>query len=155
MNHIYSDIFYENEKRLAAAFLLYEITEATIQFDGSGDSGQIDYINLISNSYTDEQLKDCTVTVFNERPSNIFNPEKNTWETPPPTEQTLNLYQALEEHIYSALESTGIDWYNNDGGFGSWEWTPTEGVKFAVNTRIMEVQDDWDEIRPLGKVSKE
>lgn len=47
--------------------------------------------------------------------------------------------QNVEEWAYKLLEGTGVDWYNNDGGFG--EITidvENKSYSYAVNTRYTE-----------------
>jgi hypothetical protein len=87
----------EEQRRLAAskaedlridlAIKLHEagVRHVTVEFDGSGDQGQIYNICI--------EMED--------------NEQEPEWAA-----------SAIEEWCYGYLEGTGIDWYNNDGGFG-------------------------------------
>jgi hypothetical protein len=51
--------------------------------------------------------------------------------------------EALESFCYTMLEETGIDWYNNDGGYGELYITldPCE-IQLEVNTRYTQTSLD-------------
>lgn len=66
-----------------------DITKIIIEFDGSGDSGSIHSILMEKNG--DTQL----VTLEPE-----------------------DFHKQVEDWGYQYLSGTGVDWYNNDGGYG-------------------------------------
>jgi predicted dehydrogenase len=107
-------------------------TYITIDFDGSGDSGSIHHIDIAPHNM------DFAVT-YDEDSSTYSNGEwikKSEAKTQP-------VMQALEQICYDMLEVTGIDWYNNDGGFGQLEIDLTKGsVKLEVNQRYTEYSTD-------------
>jgi hypothetical protein len=79
-----------------------KIETVNINFDGSGDSGQINYIH--------------------------FNPDINDED---------NLRDRIEEFAEQLLQSTGVDWYNNEGGFGEINIdVQNKTYNFEVNQRI-------------------
>lgn len=76
-----------------------------VEFSGSGDSGQIDYISV-----TKEDGESFT----------FFDGNKDL------SEDESNLLEDISDWTYDYLSGTGVDWYNNDGGQGT--------VEFDVST---------------------
>lgn len=64
--------------------------EAEVEYAGSGDEGEIERVGVYS-----ARNPDVGITV------------------------PAVLSEALEEFVLGALEKQGIDWYNNDGGYGT------------------------------------
>ena len=79
-----------------------------VTFQGGGDDGQIDEVYMIdaNDSYIDmpnDMIAWTTITYGNQQ-----------------SEQTqTKLIDALEDLCSRALDNTGLDWYNNDGGQGN------------------------------------
>jgi hypothetical protein len=143
------DLSLENERRLAAAFLLYGITEVIVNFEGSGDSGQID--NIYIKGPNGEEIKEGYPINFYMPGPREFNPETKSWEMGDPYEKELSLYDAVEHTVYDSLEHTSVDWYNNDGGYGHWQWTPTLGLEFTIDVRYVRSENAHYEERHLGE----
>lgn len=97
----------ETEKKaLIEEFRRLGINKVDIDFDGSGDSGSIHSI------------------IFD--PSERQTLDDGTGE--PPIERNYgDLYQRVENWAYQWLEGTGVDWYNNEGGFGTITFDLVEG----------------------------
>ena len=79
-----------------------------VTFQGGGDDGQIDEVYMIDNneSYIDipnDMIAWTTLTYGNQQSE-----QKQT-----------KLIDALEDLCSRALDNTGLDWYNNDGGQGN------------------------------------
>lgn len=51
------------------------------------------------------------------------------------------ILQAVERLMDKRLEATGLDWYNNDGGFGSITISRDLRVKLNVSLRIPKTED--------------
>lgn len=115
-------------------------TNATLEFDGSGDSGSI-------YSVTVEGAPDIARTVKWLRFESEYSDGK--W-IKKQSEVTLNIQDALEALCYDMLESTNIDWYNNDGGYGSLviNFDPLS-IELEVNTRYTEVNTDSFELQEI------
>lgn len=126
------DIDLENEKRLYAAFILYGVTQVEVNFDGSGDSGCIEYVNIEG---PDEKTQDAAVITIYVYKGTVFNPETKQWEKRPHQETQVSLKDAIEAIVYDQLNESNVDWYNNDGGFGSWTWDSKNGVEFHIDVR--------------------
>jgi hypothetical protein len=108
-------------------------TSVVISFDGSGDSGSIESVQI----YEGAQL--CNLNYLVTYPT-----EKSTWindqwvtET---EEKEMSITDALEAYCYDELEKTGVDWYNNDGGFGDMQIDlgDTVSVELEVSQRYTE-----------------
>lgn len=141
--------FSENEQRLQAAALLLKIDSIEVTFDGSGDSGSIEDIQISSNGIPiNDEKHHLEVWV---KPSPHFDQEQRKWVQPPPALEVRSLRTFVENHVYEALEATGVDWCNNDGGYGTWEWNPQDGVDFSVYVRVTESVLQHSETRPLGE----
>ena len=79
-----------------------------VTFQGGGDDGQIDEVYMIDNNeaYIDipnDMIAWTTLTYGNQQSE-----QKQT-----------KLVDALEDLCSRALDNTGLDWYNNDGGQGN------------------------------------
>jgi hypothetical protein len=111
-------------------------TEVVISFDGSGDSGSIEYVS-IHNADRQQIQVDQTV---------IYPKEKSTWIDGQWVNEIehkeIPILEALEAYCYDELEKTNIDWYNNEGGFGDMRiiLSDTVLVELEVNERYTEYQ---------------
>jgi hypothetical protein len=79
-------------KSIAARMRSAGIQDAELRFEGSGDSGAIEELTIKVN----EEYKFLS--------------------------QGDPLYEVLEEWGYKILEKTPVDWYNNDGGHGTFKF---------------------------------
>ena len=99
----------EQEKQaLLTQLNLLGAKRVIVTFQGGGDDGQIDEVYMIdaNDSYIDmpnDMIAWTTITYGNQQ-----------------SEQTqTKLIDALEDLCSRALDNTGLDWYNNDGGQGN------------------------------------
>lgn len=116
------------------------VTEITIDFDGSGDSGSVQSVSFNPTS------KVMLSTKWAEKSSRYVDGKWiEEWK-----ETTVDAEEGCTALCYELLESTGIDWYNNDGGFGELEITldPIE-ITLNVNTRYTEYNTDSFELEEL------
>ena len=95
-----------NKTAIFDALAAANITKVVVDFDGEGDSGQIDSIV----AFTGEELTKMPVTTVTIRQVQYGKPE------PFPVESTLD--QAIETLCYDYLEDMHGGWENNDGAFG-------------------------------------
>lgn len=134
------DYLKENEKTLAAFCLLHGIASIYVSFDGSGDSGQIDNIAFYKQGRVEINPKDLNISFWKTQ-GNLWDPVTKEWTRPEPKQEEHPVRDMVEQHVYDLLCRTGIDWYNNDGGYGSWEWSAEDGeVDFSIYQRV--VQND-------------
>lgn len=131
-------------RTLELMHLLYGVTGVTVEFYGGGDSGQIEHIELFvgEEDITSKTLTYYTVEdgdtvarepeiVFPDIPDYVcskrYNLEARAY-IPTCTYTTRTVLVAIEEHVYAALEKCGVDWYNNDGGHGTYKFHRLEGA---------------------------
>jgi hypothetical protein len=111
-------------------------TEVVIFFDGSGDSGSIDSVEIRqSDGKVVPNLDDLFVDYPVEK-SQYINGE---WFNDAEIKQ-IPIFDALEKYTYDELERTNVDWYNNDGGFGELriELSDDVSIELEVNQRYTE-----------------
>jgi hypothetical protein len=102
-----------------------EIASVTAEFDGEGDSGQINDII----AYKDREavpLPDSSVTLL-----------RASWDTGKQEPQQATLYDAIETLCYDYLSQQHGGWEDNDGGFGEFTFEVAERkVELEFNARF-------------------
>lgn len=107
------------EARKMAFFLMTECTATGIKtihisFEGSGDDGSIHEVLIDGEDKTPEW-------------------GENTGNDP--------LAQRVTDWAYKFLDGTGVDWVNNDGGFGFIDFDVVgRKIKFEVNRNVMHAE---------------
>lgn len=113
--------------------------EVRISFDGAGDSGSIEEVSVWKGQERLKPLFDVEYMVS----TGAWNSDTGKWEETANVKSMI-VCDALEQFCYDKLEETGIDWYNNDGGYG--ELTINIGddieVNLEVHTRYTETTSD-------------
>ncbi|WBO57751.1 MULTISPECIES: DUF6878 family protein [unclassified Acidocella] len=104
-----------NKKVLFAILVEHGITAVIVNFDGYGDSGQIEDITA--------QNDDGIVDLPDER-IEIF---CAAWDSPDIERQTHTVREAIEALSYDFLAQTHCDWENNDGAYGDFTFDVTAG----------------------------
>jgi hypothetical protein len=144
------ELFTSAKERDALVKVLREngISGIDVSFDGSGDSGSITDVNFYA--ITKDKNGEANATPV----KGVCGIIVESWETYSswcPTRgyeretrrDTTTLQTHIERIVDDALDRTGIDWYNNDGGFGECTITVTEDgaldFKIEVNARYTEV----------------
>ena len=133
----------ENLRRILPVLRAQGIENVTISFEGYGDSGSIEDISYAP--CTNENIKEipvehlCTASHFDD----------GQWlKTVTPQQSTLN--EAIDELTYDYLEETGVDWYNNDGGYGELVIDVNAGtVALEVNVRYTESTTEYSAERDI------
>lgn len=95
-----------NKDRLFDGLMAAGITHATVTFDGSGDSGQIESIEAWSGK---------TAIEF---PATEIDYAVLTWDDPEVEIRQLSLEDVVEQLTYDFLSDTHGGWENNDGAYG-------------------------------------
>lgn len=114
-----------NKASLFAALVAAGITRVTVRFDGSGDSGQIEDIEVLAG---EEAIALPTTTVeiamldyHQEVPEILSQP----------------LRDAIETLSYAFLQETHAGWENNEGGYGDFLFDVAAGtITLDYNERI-------------------
>ena len=115
------------------------IRKLTVDFDGYGDSGQIDEVEAWS---TDQVWPTGAerIPVPSGRKLQLASPVPGN----PPVEMTLQ--EAIETLAYDYLEETHMGWENNDGAFGTFVFNvPDRSITLEHNERYTEVDTSTHE----------
>jgi hypothetical protein len=117
-----------NKAAVFAALAPAGITSVTVEFDGEGDSGQIEAITACAGD-AHVSLPETRVTL-----------QRTSWggETISTTEETLR--QAIETLAYDYLEQEHGGWENNDGAFGTFHFDVAKRtIQLEFNGRYTDV----------------
>ena len=131
---------------LFAQLRLHNVAKIVINFEGAGDSGSIDDVILLNASGDYVRIPESTIAWK----SMNYGAEGKHVDT--------TLREAIEDLGYRMLDTTGIDWYNNDGGYGQIDIVISNiddiCVAFDMNQRYMEVENfefDFDHFENIFK----
>ena len=83
------------------------IAHVLVNFDGSGDSGQIESIEARNDADQSVTLPAAQITFAGI-----------DWQSGAPTERRLTVEAAVEELVYDLLSDTHSGWQDNDGAYG-------------------------------------
>lgn len=121
--------------------LQHRISTVTIEFDGSGDEGQIDRIRCIMLDDSEGSLAFPSAIPGTMIPAGatVWDSRQRQYVTQP-VERPATMAEVLEDWAYKLLDRTGVDWVNNGGGFGEIVITPaTDTIECDVNQRFIDV----------------
>lgn len=138
--NLFTPFYDEDERnRFFAQIQLLDIAYITVDYSGGGDSGAIDSVTAMNKDNSMMPLpKDVT---FQGKRIRAWH-EGEKW------------HKKVEDHTYTmeeyithitevALEATGLDWYNNDGGQGSFDIKVTsDGIELNLAVGINETHVD-------------
>ena len=123
------------------------VVKILVEFSGGGDSGQVDgvayfkeseefdLVNVTSDFHA--KMKWNSISKKNEvvekakyelepikytSRSSSWDPKTATYKVSELVEKECQPEDYLEHYVYVALEGTGVDWYNNEGGFGEYHF---------------------------------
>ena len=101
----------------AKAALFTALSEAGIKlvvvdYDGSGDSGQLEGLTAIDGQDRETELPEASVAIQEAR-----------FEQADPVAMTYSLRQLLEQLAWRFLDQTHGGWENDDGGYGEVTFT--------------------------------
>ena len=100
------------------------IETVTVMFDGYGDSGQIERIDV--------EAGEETIPL----PSDRIEIARTTWESPEIERQTQTVHEAIETLVYDFLRQTHSGWEINDGAYGEFTFDVAERtIKLDYNER--------------------
>lgn len=129
----------ERRRLLAETLKPLGVVRVEVDYDGCGDSGDIQEVRALKKGSRSgkEQLADLngqSVTV--ERFESVYNAGRKDWDRKP-YQATVTLKEALSDFALDFLSFLGIDWYNNEGGYGTIVLDVAEGeAKAEHNYRI-------------------
>ena len=117
-----------NKATVFAALHAAKITSVEVEFDGVGDSGQIDAITAYQES-TIAELPSVPLTVHQVQ-----------FGTQAPSTASQPLYEAIEALCYDCLAQEHGGWENNDGAYGTFTFdVPTRTIELEFNGRFTDV----------------
>ena len=109
------------------AMASYGITSADVEFDGSGDDGQI--TDITAEGITDELITMCLRDEHEQLLKERYQENKT-------------VYGLIETFVYEMLDRTEYDWFNGDGGYGNVHVEPANGVvKIDMNIRRLTAEN--------------
>ncbi len=128
------DIFAsEQEKtKLLTQLNLLGAKKVIVEFQGGGDDGQVDGVYLFDQNNVDIDV-----------PNDMIAWTTLTYGSQQAESKPTKLLDALEDLCSRALDNTGLDWYNNDGGQGNLvidfsENPPSIKLNVGINHRTTE-----------------
>lgn len=117
----------DDKDRLMAQLKSLGVALLEVSFSGGGDSGAIDSVMAYSAEKSDEsawlpgspiKLEGVMFANAWEKKS-VYNDMTRSWEDSEVRVPEKDITMVLEQVCYEALSQTGLDWYNNDGGQGT------------------------------------
>lgn len=137
-------IYMENLRRVLPVLRQHGIETVTVSFNGEGDSGSIDDIFYTPMDRGDE-VKGLPVEHFGT--STFF--EEGQWRRQAGLRQS-TLNEAFDELTYDFLEETGVDWYNDSGGYGELVIDVQHGtVSLEVQVRYTNTSTEYSAERDI------
>lgn len=111
-----------------------------VEFRGGGDDGQVDGVYYKDKH---DEMQDI--------PTDMMSWTHIVYGNQTPVTKETSLVDVLEDLCYRALDQTGLDWYNNEGGQGQLvidftESPPKTNLHVGINTMTTDDHDfDIDE----------
>lgn len=98
------------QKAIYDCLVAHGIDSLTVEGSGGGDSGSIDTLTF---------TKDGVDLPFKADDEISYLKSIRDWQTKVvmTSEITTTLKASIEDLVYAEVEATGIDWFNNEGGF--------------------------------------
>ena len=115
-----------NKAAVCAALAGAGIATVTVNFDGCGDSGQIESIEARDASGADVPLPEETIAIV-----------AIVWGQSRPEPRSMSVEQAIEHLVYDALSETHGGWEINEGSYGEFVFdVPALEIRLDYNERI-------------------
>lgn len=124
------------------------IVRVLIEFDGGGDSGQIESIicDGIITDPANHQIEDVLLATVNTRIGKAqWDYEVELTRMRGDVNGPLTLHKVIEHWAYELLDGVEHDWVNNDGGYGQITVTPTppegeEEIAIDLSIRVTTIE---------------
>jgi len=124
---IASEVLTLNKAALFDALAAAGITTVVVNFDGCGDSGQVEMIEARTGD------DDCALPAVEVEIASMG------WGTDTIDRQTQPVREAIETLVYDVLSQTHGGWENNDGACGDFTFDVTERtITLDYNERCMD-----------------
>lgn len=136
------DAILKNKKTLLTSLIELGATHAVIDYNGSGDSGQVDLVRVFCGAKEINVEKTKKIDFYKSETS--YNPAASKGKDPWVVKiQKVEVYlsEALELIAEELLSYNDIDWYNNDGGYGAVKIDlKKEAITLEHNQRVMSTE---------------
>jgi hypothetical protein len=137
-------VYMENLRRILPRLRQQGIETVTVSFEGSGDSGSIEHVDYHPQGNAAGITNEMVEHLSTQR---YF--DDGAWRSTLTPEVT-TLGDVVEALTYDYLEETGVDWCNNDGGYGELNIDVTNGtVSLEVNVRYTESTTEFSAERDI------
>jgi len=103
-----------NKAALFDALAVARVTHVVVSFDGYGDSGQIENVEVKAGE---------TVVVM---PEAMIEVAEAVWDQPAPNRTTISVADEIDRLVYDLLTDTHCGWENNDGAYGDFTFDVAE-----------------------------
>ena len=115
-----------NKAAVFAALAGVGIATVTVTFDGCGDSGQIEDIEVTDAAGVNVPLPEETISIV-----------AIVWGRSEPEARIMSVREAIEHLVYDALGETHGGWENNEGAYGEFVFdVPALEIRLDYNERI-------------------
>lgn len=116
------------------------VVRVEVDYDGIGDSGDIQDVRALKTAAKkskEQELVDLSAEKIEvERFESVYDNDAKSW-TRRAYKVEVDMKQALDDFTTAFLGFHGIDWYNNEGGYGTVVLSVADGtVKAEHNTRF-------------------
>ena len=111
---VHAELQPRNKATLFDALNTAGIASVVVSFDGYGDSGQIENIEVRAGE---------TIVAMPEGEIEIA---RAVWDQPEPERSTVSIADAIERLVYDFLEETHSGWEDNDGAYGDFTFDVAE-----------------------------
>jgi NACalpha-BTF3-like transcription factor len=134
----------DDKDRLMAQLKSLGVATLEVVFSGGGDSGAIDCVEAFSAEVDEEhrwrpgkvvKLEGVMFANAWEKKS-VYNDMTRSWEDSEVRVPEKDITLVLEQVCYEALSQTGLDWYNNDGGQGTFKVTFDESGEPVIELEV-------------------
>lgn len=103
-----------NKTALFEALSAAGVTLVIVSFDGYGDSGQIENVEVKAGD-TVVAMPECTIEIA-----------EAAWDQAEPNRTTISIAEVIERLVYDLLTDTHCGWENNDGAYGDFTFDVAE-----------------------------
>ena len=118
-----------NKAVLFDALAAASVTLVVVSFDGYGDSGQIENVEV--------KAGDTVVAM----PESTIEIAEAVWDQPEPNRTTISIADVIERLVYDLLTDTHCGWENNDGAYGDFTFDVAERtITLDYNERYTECE---------------
>jgi len=134
--------YMDNARRVLPVLRANNVPRVTVCFDGCGDSGSISDVCFEGGDFNGKTTMAEIITIARNFADGRWVSDRTVGPKP--------VSDAIEEIVYDYLEETGIDWYNNDGGYGELVIDVESGtISLDVSTRYTESSTAYLEARDI------